>query len=233
MRRRVPAPRIEVRKEGYMTDNELQVRVFEELLSDPKLASASIAVAADGGVIVLRGTVETLRQKLEAQRAAERVNGVRKVDNDLEVRLIGRKGKEDAELRADVLQALMLDSLVPSTIDAQVRDGWVTLTGIADYQFQRDEAECVVTNIVGIVALTDEVKLVHPIPAADDVKQAIKDSFERSATIDAERVRVSTSDDTVTLEGLVSSWAEHDAAVAAAWSASGVKHVDDRLQVTY
>ena len=216
-----------------MTDDELQVQVSEELLSDPKLASASIAVAADDGVIALRGTVETLRQKLEAQRAAERVHGVKKVDNDLEVRLIGRKGREDAELRADVLQALMLDSLVPSTIDAQVRDGFVTLKGIADYQFQRDEAERVATNIVGVVALSDEIKLVHPSPDADAVKRTISDSFERNATIDAGRVRVSTSEDTVILEGLVSSWAEHDAAVAAAWSASGVKHVDDRLQVTY
>jgi osmotically-inducible protein OsmY len=216
-----------------MTDEKLQVQVFEELLSDPKLASASIAVAADDGVIVLRGTVETLRQKLEAQRAAERVHGVKKVTNDLEVRLIGPKGKEDAELRADVLQALMLDSLVPSTIDAQVSDGFVTLTGSADYQFQREEAEHVVINIVGIVALNDEIKLVHPSPSADEVKRTIGESFERNASIDAGRVRVSTSEDTVVLEGLVSSWAEHDAAVAAAWSASGVKHVDDRLQVTY
>jgi osmotically-inducible protein OsmY len=216
-----------------MTDEQLQVQVSEELLSDPKLASASIEVAAADGVLTLRGTVQTLRQKLEAQRAAERVHGVKKVENDLEVRLPRRNGKADAELRADVLQALMLDSLVPSTVDAHVRDGFVTLAGVADYQFQREEAERVVSNIVGIVGLADDIKLVHPTPDTDQVKGAIAESFERSATIDAQRVRVSASDDTVILEGLVSSWAEHDAAVAAAWSASGVKHVDDRLQVTY
>ena len=216
-----------------MADDELQVRVFEELLSDPKLATASIAVAADSGVVTLRGTAGTLRQKIEAQRAAERVYGVKKVKNELEVQLIAGSGKEDAELRADVLQALMLDSLVPSTVDAHVRDGVVTLTGIADYQFQREEAERVVINMVGVVNLIDQVKIAHPTPDADDVKRTITESFERNATIDAGRVRVSTSNGTVILEGLVSSWAKHDAAVAAAWSASGVKHVDDRIEITY
>jgi osmotically-inducible protein OsmY len=224
---------MEVRKEVDMSDKELQVRVCEELLSDPKLATASIAVAADSGVVTMRGTVRSLRQKIEAQRAAERIHGVKKVDNDLDVRLITGDRKEDAELRTDVLQALMLDSVVPSTIDAHVSDGVVTLTGIADYQYQREEAERVVINMAGVVNLIDEIKIVHPTPDADDVKRTITESFERNATIDAGRVRVSTSNDTVILEGLVSSWAEHDAAVAAAWSASGVKHVDDRIEVTY
>jgi osmotically-inducible protein OsmY len=224
---------MEVRKEVHMSDKELQVRVCEELLSDPKLTTTSIAVAADDGVVTMRGTVPSLRQKIEAQRAAERIHGVKKVNNDLDVRLITGNRKEDAELRADVLQTLMLDSLVPSTIDAHVSDGIVTLTGVADYQFQREEAERVVINMVGVVNLIDEIKIVHPTPDADDVKRTITESFERNATIDAERVRVSTSDGTVILEGLVSSWAEHDAAVAAAWSASGVKHVDDRIEVTY
>jgi osmotically-inducible protein OsmY len=216
-----------------MSDNELQVRVAAEIQSDPRLATASIAVAAEQGVVTLRGTVGTLRQKIEARRAAERVRGVTKVDNDLEVRLLAGKRKDDAELRADVVQALMLDGGVPSTIDARVRDGVVTLTGIADYQYEREEAERVAINIVGVVSLIDEIKIAHPTPDAGDVKRTISESFERNATIDAGRVRVSTSDDTVILEGLVSSWAEHDAAVAAAWSASGVKHVDDRLEITY
>jgi osmotically-inducible protein OsmY len=216
-----------------MSDNQLQARVSAEIQSDPKLPTASIAVAADGGVITLRGSVGTLRQKIEAQRAAERVGGVTRVDNELDVRLLAGKRKNDAELRADVLQALMLDGVVPSTIDARVHDGVVTLTGIADYQYQREEAERVVINMVGVVNLIDEIKIAHPAPDAGDVKRTISESFERNATIDAGRVRVSTSNDTVILEGLVSSWAEHDAAVAAAWSASGVKHVDDRLEITY
>jgi osmotically-inducible protein OsmY len=224
---------MEGERRDIMSDDELQVRVFEELRSDPKLATTSIAVAADSGVVTLRGTAGALRQKIEAQRAAERVYGVKKVKNELEVQLIAGNRKEDAELRADVLQALILDSLVPSTVDARVRDGVVTLTGIADYQFQREEAERVVINMVGVVNLIDQIKIAHPTPDADDVKRTITESFERNATIDAGRVRVSTSNDTVILEGLVSSWAEHDAAVAAAWSASGVKHVDDRIEVTY
>jgi osmotically-inducible protein OsmY len=216
-----------------MSDVDLQCQVSEELLSDPKLATAAIAVAADNGVVSLRGTVVSLRQKIEAQRDAEKIYGVEKVENDLDVRLIPASRREDAELRADVLQALMLDSLIPATVDADVRDGLVTLSGVVDYQFQREEAERVVINLVGVVSLRDEVRIAHPSPDAEDVKRSITDAFERNATIDAGRVRVSTSNGTVIVEGLVSSWTEHDAAIAAAWSAAGVKDVDDRIQVSY
>jgi osmotically-inducible protein OsmY len=216
-----------------MSDVDLQCQVSEELLSDPKLATAAIAVAADNGVVSLRGTVVSLRQKIEAQRDAEKIYGVEKVENDLDVRLIPASRREDAELRADVLQALMLDSLIPATVDADVRDGLVTLSGVVDYQFQREEAERVVINLVGVVSLRDEVRIAHPSPDAEDVKRSITEAFERNATIDAGRVRVSTSNDTIIVEGLVSSWTEHDAAIAAAWSAAGVKDVDDRIQVSY
>jgi len=36
-----------------------------------------------------------------------------------------------------VLRALHFDSLIPETIDARVDDGWVTLTGTAEWQYQR------------------------------------------------------------------------------------------------
>jgi len=44
---------------------------------------------------------------------------------------------------------------------------------------------------------------------------------------------VDTEDGRVTLSGLVPSWSEHDAALAAAWAAPGVVAVDDELIVSY
>jgi hypothetical protein len=41
----------------------------------------------------------------------------------VEVRWLGGLGRSDADVRGDVLQALMLDSLVPDTVDAKVTDG--------------------------------------------------------------------------------------------------------------
>jgi osmotically-inducible protein OsmY len=101
--------------------------------------------------VTLRGTVGSFREKREAKKAAERVYGVTKVNNELQVRLLNGVQRDDADLRGDVLQAMMLDALVPATIDVSVDDGFVTLTGNADWQYQRDEAEFVAANIVGVL----------------------------------------------------------------------------------
>ena len=216
-----------------MNDRDLELSVNDELSWDPKIDATAIAVAANDGTVTLRGTVGSFRQKVEAKRAAERVYGVKKVDNALRVRLLNESRKEDTELRADVLRALMLDSVVPPTIDAKVEDGLVTLTGTADWKFQRDEAESQAGNVLGVLGLVDEVALVYPKPDADEVEHAIEGAFKRNAKLDAEDLSVRTSDGTVTLEGIVSSWSEHDEAVAAAWASPGVTKVKDHIVVEY
>src|SRR6185436_17429420 len=145
-------------------DNDLAADVSDELFWDPKVDNTAIAVSADDGKITMRGTVGSLREKREAKKAAQRVFGVISVDNQLQVKLMDDQQREDADLRSDVLQALMLDSLVPATVDAKVEDGFVTLTGSADWQYQRDEAEAVASNIVGAIDVFDTIELKHPSP---------------------------------------------------------------------
>jgi osmotically-inducible protein OsmY len=216
-----------------MSNDDLARLVTDELYWDPKVDSAAIAVSADDGVITLRGTVGSFREKREAKQDAERVYGVKRVNNELQVRILNQDRREDADLRGAVLQALTLDSLVPSTIDAKVDDGRVTLTGTANWQFQRDEAEFIAANVRGVIGVDDEIDLVAPAPNADDVKHSIKKAMERNAKLDAESVSVDSSNGTVTLRGTVSSWADHDEAVAAAWAAPGVTRVKDHILVAY
>ena len=216
-----------------MSNEVLQFSVADELHWDPKLDSGGIAVSADDGAVTLRGTVGSFREKREAKKAAERVYGVTSVDNQLQVRIMSDARRDDADVRGAVLQALMLDSLVPSTIDARVEDGYVTLTGTADWNYQRFEAEDVAANIVGVLDVTDEIELTASPASADDVKDSIKKAFKRNAKIDADDLSVETYDGTVVLGGTVDSWAEHDAAVAAAWAAPGVRSVDDNILVEY
>jgi osmotically-inducible protein OsmY len=195
--------------------------------------NAAIAVSANDGTITLRGTVGSLREKREARKAAQRVFGVISVDNQLQVKLMNDEKREDADLRGDVLQALMLDGLVPSTVDAKAEDGFVTLTGTADWQYERDEAEFVASNIVGALDVIDEIELNRPTPDAGDVQESINQAFKRNAKIDADDLYVSTDNGTVTINGAVSSWAEHDEAIDAAWAAPGVTSVQDRMTVSY
>jgi osmotically-inducible protein OsmY len=209
-----------------MSNDQLVSNVTDELLWDPKVDSAAIAVSADNGAVTLRGTVGTFRQKREAKQDAERVYGVENVNNELQVRILDGN-------RRDVLKALMLDSLVPSTIDAKVNDGWVILSGTAEWQFQRDEAEFIAANVVGVAGMIDQVELMARMPSAGDVKHSIKKAIERNAKLDAEAVSVDSSNGTVTLSGSVSSWSEHDDAVSAAWAAPGVRRVKDQILVAY
>jgi osmotically-inducible protein OsmY len=215
------------------TNEELTAEVSDELFWDPKVDNTAVAVSADGGNVHLRGTVGSLREKREAKKAAQRIFGVTSVDNQLQVRLLGDKRRADADIRGDVLQALVLDSLVPGTVDAKVADGSVTLTGQVTWQYQRDEAEFVASNIVGALDVYDEIALDYPTPSSGDVKDSIKKAFKRNAALDAHELRVSTDDGTVTVKGTVSSWAEHDEAIDAAWAAPGVMTVRDGLTVAY
>lgn len=216
-----------------MSNDDLARFVTDELFWDPKVESAAIAVSADDGVITLRGTVGSFREKREAKQDAERVYGVKNVNNELQVRILNQDRRDDADLRGAVLQALTLDSLVPSTIDAKVDDGRVMLTGTANWRFQRDEAEFIAANVRGVTGVDDEIDLVAPGPSADDVEHSIKRAMERNAKLDAESVSVDSSNGTVTLRGTVSSWADHDEAVAAAWAAPGVTQVKDHILVAY
>jgi osmotically-inducible protein OsmY len=216
-----------------MSNDKLVGYVTDELRWDPKLDSRSIAVSADDGTVTLRGAVGSFREKRDAKKAAERVYGVTGVKNALHVQLMSETAREDADLRGDVLQALMLDTLVPASVDAKVYDGYVTLTGTAEWQYQRDEAEVVAGNILGVVDVADEIELTGPPPKGSDVEDDIRSAFARNARLDANALSVETSNGTVTVKGTVPSWAERDQAIAAAWAAPGVRNVHDRILVLY
>jgi osmotically-inducible protein OsmY len=216
-----------------MSNDDVKRYVTDELFYDPKVDNRAIAVSADDGVVTLRGTVGSFREKREAKQDAQRVHGVKDVKNELDVRILTEDRRDDADLRGDVLRALVLDSLVPATIEAKVDDGWVTLTGTANWQFERDEAEFVGGNIAGVVGVENEIELVAPGPSVHDVEHAIKKAMERNAKLDAKSVSVESSNGTVTLHGTVSSWADHDEAVSAAWAAPGVTRVKDHIVVAY
>ena len=217
-----------------MSNEALELDVSDELFWDPKVDNAAIAVSADDdGTVILRGTVGSFREKREAKTAAQRVYGVTRVDDQLQVRILDEDRRDDAELRGDVLQALMIDSLVPSTIDASVDDGWVTLTGTANWQYERDEAELMAASVAGVIGVSDDVRLTVSGPKASDVKESIKKAFKRNARLDANDLDVESYNGTVTVSGAVGSWSEHDAAIDAAWAAPGVTSVNDDLVVEY
>jgi osmotically-inducible protein OsmY len=156
----------------------LQARVAAELDWDPKVVSRQIAVSAEGGAVTLRGTVSSVRQKHEAHKAVRRVGEVTSVSNQLQVRILDAGRRADAVLRADVLQALMLDSLIPGSVDAEVQNGLVTLTGTAGWQYQRDGAKFICASVPGVLGIEDKITLT-PAPGHGDIPMASSAAFAR------------------------------------------------------
>jgi osmotically-inducible protein OsmY len=215
------------------TDAELQADVQDELLWETRVEEAGeIAVFAHDGTVTLRGTVGSLGAKHHATNAAKRVAGVRRVDNQLDVRLLIEHRRDDADLRGAALRALSWNVLIPDGVDVTVMDGVVTLTGVVEFRHQRDAAAEAVRNLRGVTAIHDEIRVKSPI-LAGDVTARIEKAFERNAHIEADALRVEAIDGTVTLTGNVASWAEHDAALDAAWAAPGVTEVKDQLELSY
>jgi osmotically-inducible protein OsmY len=214
-----------------MRDDDLRRHVAAELSWDPRVDSEAIDVSAAVGTVTLRGTVASLLLKRAGGRAAARVRGVTWVANELRVQLPDADRRADEDLRGDVLEALMLAVSVPMTIDVKARDGLVTLTGTAQWHYQREAAESRTADVPGVAGI-DNAIIVTQVPDARDAADAISGAFRRDALLAADVLSVEMpSGGLVILSGTVSSWAAHDHAVAAAWSAPGVTQVEDRIAV--
>ena len=214
-----------------MTDDDLKSHVAAELAWDPQVDSEAIEVSAVSGTVTLRGTVPSLRLRRAAGLAAARLRGVTRVGNELQVQVPDPDRRDDEDLRGDVLEALMLDCSVPMTVDAQARDGLVTLTGTAQWHCQREAAEFRTASVPGVAGIDNAITLTQT-PDARQARDAISAAFRRDAALGAGGLSVETSSDgLVILSGTVCSLAAHDHAVAAAWSAPGVTRVDDRIRV--
>lgn len=214
-----------------MSGDDLPRRVVAELSGDPRLDGETFQVSAAGGAVTLRGTVPSLRVKLAAGTAVTRVRGVVSIANELRVQLAAADRRDDEDLRGDVLEALMLDISVPMTVDAGARNGFVTLAGTVRWHYQREAAEYRTAGVPGVAGIDNSITLTQT-PDACAAGEAITGAFRRNAALDADGLSVQTSSGgLVTLSGTVSSWAAHDQAVAAAWSAPGVTQVEDRIRV--
>src|ERR1700733_1753604 len=213
-------------------DTQLQSSVLAELKWRPSVDSAHIGVTADDGIVTLTGQVQHYTEKLAAENAAKEVLGVRGIANDIKVEPEGSLKQSDKDIAAAAIGALKWDFEVPDgRVKVVVNDGWVTLDGTVDWQFQRDAADRCVRYLRGVVGVTNEISI-KPSAKWIDVKIKIEDAFRRNADLDARRISVVTSDGRVTLTGTVRTWSERDAAVSSAWAAPGVTRVEDDLVIS-
>lgn len=211
------------------TDSELRRDVERELELEPSVDERRIGVAVLDGIVTLTGEVRSYAEKWQAERTVERVSGVRGVVDELEVKPATERSDIDiARAAADVLK---WNVLVPSDrIKVRVENGWLTLEGDVEWEYQRRAAERAVRNLPGVKGISNLI-VVKPRVEPSDVRRKIEEAFEREAAIDAQHIDVAVNGSEVTLSGRVRSWAERHAAEKAAWSVPGVTAVHNYLTV--
>lgn len=213
------------------TDLEIQQDVMAEIKWEPLLIVSEIGVAVKNGVVTLSGLVDMYTKKLLAEKAAQRVQGVKAIAEDIKVNILGTDKKSDSEIAetaADVLK--WNSSILEEQIKIKAENGWLTLDGEVEWEFIKTSAEKALENLVGVRGITNNIKITSNIDPID-IKRKIMHAFHRSATIDFENVNVETIGSKVILTGKVRSLAEKKDAERAAWLAPGVNFVDNRLKI--
>jgi osmotically-inducible protein OsmY len=214
----------------YLSDEQIRSMVLREIEWDPAVTSKDISVKVKDGIVTLTGFVHSFPEKYAAERAAKSVYGVTSLANDIEVK--PASARTDPEILRDALQALKMHAFVPDDrIKATVRDGFVTLEGSVEWNYQRDSAETAVCNVSGVRSVINDIRIKPSISPAM-VKERIEDALRRRAEVDARRINVSAHNGKVELYGNVRSWLEREEAERAAWAAPGVSSVGNHLVVS-
>ena len=216
------------------TNEELQKDVIQEIKWDPQLRTVAteIGVSAKDGVITLSGIVDTYARKLAAEKAAQRVHGVKVVAVDIEVKPVKTGIKSDTEIAAAVNNALKWNSAVnEDRIEVKVDNGWVYLNGQVEWEYEKRTAESAIKNLLGVRGVTNNITIKSKVIDAVDIKNKISEAFHRNARLDSNAIRVEVVGSTVTLKGTVRSWTEKEEAERVAWSSPGVLTVDNRMEI--
>ncbi len=214
-----------------MDDIELRQAILDELEFEPRFDAADIGVAVEDGVVSLSGHVRSYAEKLAVHTAVQRVHGVRAIADNIEVRFPGMPKVADDEIAKRAADILKWDAMVPEEkIQITVRNGFVTLKGNVEWQYQRTAAEDAIRKLSHITGVSNLIEIT-PRVEASDIKKKIEEALKRSAEAEARKIRVAVKDGTVTLEGHVDNWSERMAVENAAWSVPGVKRVEDKLVI--
>lgn len=213
------------------TDNQIQQDIISELKWDPLLHPSAIGVSVINGIVTLSGQVQSFFEKVEAEKAARRVTGVRAVAIDIQVGISPGNFRTDAEIAEAVLNGLKWHAGIrEDQIVIKVEDGIVTLHGEVDRAWQKTAVKDMVSKLAGVKNVINLIAL-KPGSVQEDMEEKIQNAFKRNSTVNAGNISVSLRGHEIMLEGTVDSYEEKNAAENIAWSAPGIIEVDNRLKV--
>ena len=214
-----------------MSDSALRQDILDELEFEPSIDANDIGITVEDGIVTLTGHVPNYSQRLAVERAVARMKGVKGIAQEIEVRYPGRPGTSDDEIAQRVVSTLKWSTVVPDErVKVKVQNGWVTLRGRLDWNFQKTGAEGAICDLKGVTGVSNLIEL-RPRVSSSDVRKHIVAALHRNATLEAETIKVDVVGNKVTLQGKVKTWNDRRVAEEAAWATSGVTAVDDQLAV--
>lgn len=215
------------------TDAQIQEDVIAELKWEPSVDSTQIGVEVKDGIVTLAGHVGSYVEKWEAKRAAQRVSGVKALAVEMDVKLPGSSVRNDVDIARAAVNVLQWGTYWPANqIKVVVENGWISLTGELDWEYQRAAAERSVRGLLGVVGISNQIVL-KSLASVKPIKSEIEAALKRRIHSDARHIVVDVDGADVTLTGTVHSWSDRDSARNSAWATPGVRHVADSLNVVY
>lgn len=212
-------------------DNDIERDVRAELRFRPDIDERDIAVKVNNAVVMLSGYARSFLDKQRAEQAVKRIAGVAGVANDIEVRLGRGVELTDPEIARAAVQTIRSEApTVGENVRVLVHHGYLTLEGKVEWFYLKELVERAVHGLQGVTGVTNAINIV-PRSEPAEIRQRIEDAFRRSAQIDADHISIEASDGEVTLRGRVRSWAERDEAHQTAWSAPGVRRVNNEITI--
>ncbi len=211
-------------------DAKIETEVLDELRSEPSLHFHGIKVQTHRGTVTLSGTVQHFADKYTAERATQRVSGVRAIAQHLVVAPAGSYALTDTQIAEAVVRSLKSHVQVPVGVQAVIEDGWITLSGNADWAYQRDAAEASLRYLAGVKGCTNNIVLTPQLHENEVCGEVIK-SLNRNAEVNASHITVTSDQNTIFLKGTVSTWAERREACTVAWQSPGVRMVQNEIEV--
>lgn len=213
------------------SNDVLRKEVVEAIKWEPLLSSNEIDVNVKDGIVTLGGTVDNYTQKKEAEQAVKNIAGVKRVIDDVKVELYFSAIKSDTDIAASVNKALQENWAVPNhKIQVTVKNGWVTLEGILNWNFQRKAADNAIRYLPGVRGVIDNIKIESEIKSELN-QEIVEKALRRSWILDVDNIKVRVEDKTIYLNGIVDSLFQKDEAERIAWNTPGVWYVDNELVV--
>jgi osmotically-inducible protein OsmY len=215
------------------SDAQLKQDVLSELEWEPSVNAAQIGVEVKDGIVTLAGQVDSCAEKWDAEKATQRVSGVKALTIEIVVKLTGSSKRSDVDIARSAQGILDWTSFLPKdAIKVMVENGWVTLSGQVKWDYQRQGAANAVRCLLGVNGVSNDIDF-NPTVSLHAVKSDVEAALKRRAQVDSEAISVEVHGSDVTLSGTVHSWSERELATHAAWGTPGVHKVTDNIKLAY